>query len=60
MDPGLEAAFRYVERLLFGNEERPGLTLYDLERLVGYPARGEGPLSHTLPRTQALSGVGCG
>ncbi|GAA6731052.1 hypothetical protein YIM73518_08150 [Thermus brockianus] len=57
MDPGLEAAFRYVERLLFGNEERPGLTLYDLERLVGYPAKGEGPLSYTLPPTKSLSGV---
>ena len=57
MDPGLEAAFKHVERLLYGDSGRPGLTIYDLERLVGYPARGEGPLSHTLPRTQALSGV---
>ncbi|MCX7848697.1 hypothetical protein [Thermus sp.] len=57
MDPGLEAAFRYVERLLFGDMERPGLTLYDLERLVGYPAKGDGPLSYTLPRTKSLSGV---
>ncbi|GAB5602797.1 hypothetical protein FJNA_13220 [Thermus sp. FJN-A] len=57
MDPGLEAAFQYVERLLFGDVERPGLTLYDLERLVGYPAKGDGPLAYTLPRTQSLSGV---
>ncbi|TBH20851.1 hypothetical protein [Thermus thermamylovorans] len=55
--PGLAAAFRHVERLLFGDTERPGLTLYDLERLVGYPARGDGPLAYTLPRTKALSGV---
>jgi hypothetical protein len=40
MDPGLEAAFKYVERLLYGDSGRPGLTIYDLERLVGYPARG--------------------
>lgn len=65
MDPGrkvtptglIEAAFRYVERLLQGEENRPGLTLYDVERLVGYPVRGEGPLSYTLPPTQALPGV---
>ncbi|SDE48358.1 hypothetical protein SAMN04488243_10263 [Thermus arciformis] len=57
MDPGLEAAFRYVERFLFGDANRPGLTVYDVERLVGYPAKGEGPLSYTLPRAQALSGV---
>ncbi|WP_234554213.1 hypothetical protein [Thermus caliditerrae] len=65
MEPGLgqgssadlAAAFHYVERLLFGDMERPGLTLYDLERLVGYPAKGDGPLSYTLPRTKSLSGV---
>ena len=55
--PGLAAAFRYVESLLFGDLDRPGLTLYDLERLVGYPAKGEGPLAYTLPRTKSLSGV---
>ena len=53
----LAAAFRYVESLLFGDMERPGLTLYDLERLVGYPAKGEGPLTYTFPRTKSLSGV---
>lgn len=53
----LAAAFQYVERLLFGDLERPGLTLYDVERLVGYPAKGDGPLSYTLPRTASLSGV---
>ncbi len=57
MDQGLETAFKYLERLLYGDANRPGLTIYDLERLVGYPARGEGPLAYTLPRTQALSGV---
>lgn len=57
MDPGLEAAFLYVERLLYGDMERPGLTLYDLERLVGYPAKGDGPLAYALPRTQSLAGV---
>ncbi|WP_347240528.1 hypothetical protein [Thermus sp.] len=57
MDPGLEAAFRYVERLLFGDVSRPGLTIYDVERLVGYPAKGEGPLTYTFPRAKALSGV---
>ncbi|WP_117237881.1 hypothetical protein [Thermus sediminis] len=57
MDQGLEAAFKYLERLLYGDAKRPGLTIYDLERLVGYPARGEGPLAYTLPRNQALSGV---
>jgi ribosomal protein S27AE len=57
VDPGLEAAFRYVERLLFGDVDRPGLTLYDVERLVGYPAKGEGPLTYAFPRTKALSGV---
>ncbi|GGN03080.1 hypothetical protein GCM10007092_16860 [Thermus composti] len=57
MDQGLEAAFRYVERLLFGDETRPGLTLYDLERLVGYPFKGEGPLAYTLPRRKGLEGV---
>ncbi|WP_243030029.1 hypothetical protein [Thermus altitudinis] len=55
--PDLATAFRYVESLLFGDMERPGLTLYDLERLVGYPAKGEGPLTYTLPRTKSLSGV---
>lgn len=57
MDPDLEAAFLYVERLLYGDMERPGLTLYDLERLVGYPAKGDGPLAYALPRTQSLAGV---
>ncbi|MDM7325267.1 MAG: hypothetical protein P3W93_009900 [Thermus sp.] len=55
--PDLAAALRYVENLLFGDEKRPGLTLHDLERLVGYPFKGKGPLVYTLPRTQGLSGA---
>ena len=54
MDRDLEAAFRRVEELLFGGPSRPGLTLYDLQRLVGYPAKGKEPYVHTLP---ALPGV---
>jgi hypothetical protein len=57
MDPGLEAAFKYVERLLYGDSGRPGLTIYDLERLVGYPARGEGPLRGCRKRVVSLKGA---
>lgn len=54
MDRDPSAAFRRVEELLFGGPSRPGLTLYDLQRLVGYPAKGKEPYVHTLP---ALPGV---
>ncbi|WP_337843953.1 hypothetical protein [Thermus sp.] len=57
MDPGLQAAFRHVERLLMGDMAHPGLTLHELERLVGYPAKGPGPLSYTLPPSPELQGV---
>lgn len=57
MDEGLSRAFRYVESLLFGDSARPGLTRSELERLVGYPVKGDGPLSYTLPKVPELSGV---
>jgi len=57
MDQSLEAAFRYVERLLFGDKTRPGLTLHDLQRLVGYPAKGKGPYVHTLPAPRGVQAV---
>jgi len=54
---GLERAFRKVRLLLEGDERSPGLTRQDLERMVGYPERGEGPLSYTLPPQEGLEGV---
>jgi hypothetical protein len=57
MDEGLKRAFAHVERLLFGDGSRPGLTRSELERLVGYPVKGEGPLGYELPKTPELSGV---
>jgi len=54
---GLERAFNRVRLLLEGDEVTPGLTRDDLERMVGYPERGEGPLSYTLPRQEGLEGV---
>ncbi len=54
---GLERAFRKVRLLLEGDERTPGLTRQDLERMVGYPERGEGPLSYTLPPQEGLEGV---
>ncbi len=57
MDPGLDQAFRYLEALLLGREGRPGLSLAQLERLMGYPSKGEGPLSLTLPPRPELKGV---
>jgi len=54
---GLERAFRKVRLLLEGDESTPGLTRQDLERMVGYPERGEGPLSYTLPPQEGLEGV---
>jgi len=54
---GLERAFRKVRLLLEGDERSPGLTRQDLERMVGYPERGEGPLSYTLPPQEGFEGV---
>jgi len=56
-DSGLERAFRKVRLLLEGDERTPGLTRQDLERMVGYPERGQGPLSYTLPPQEGLEGV---
>lgn len=56
-DPGLERAFRKVRLILEGDERTPGLTRQDLERMVGYPERGQGPLSYTLPPQEGLEGV---
>ncbi len=57
MGEGLRRALEYVERLLFGDGSRPGLTRSELERLLGYPVKGDEPLTYTLPRTPELSGV---
>jgi hypothetical protein len=59
VDLGLEQAFAKVWAFLEGDLEHPGLTLYDLQNLVGYSSRvkPEGPLSYTMPPEQALSGV---
>jgi len=54
---GLERAFREVQLILKGNSRKRGLTRRDLERMVGYPERGEGPLSYTLPPQKGLEGV---
>ncbi|RIH81625.1 hypothetical protein Mlute_02746 [Meiothermus luteus] len=58
-DSGLERAFAKVRALLEGDFEHPGLTLYDLQNLVGYNSRvkTDGPLSYTLPPEPELSGV---
>ena len=56
-DIGLERAFEKVRAILEGDVEHPGLTRQDLERLVGYPERGEGPLAYTLPPQPGLEGV---
>ncbi|PZA08185.1 MULTISPECIES: hypothetical protein [unclassified Meiothermus] len=56
-DAGLDQAFDKVRSLLEGDLEHPGLTLYDLQQLVGYPEKGEGPLCYTLPRDPSLQGV---
>lgn len=57
VDTGLEQAFAKVRTLLEGDFEHPNLTLYDLQQLVGYPAKGDGPLSYALPNEGALAGV---
>lgn len=56
-DAGLEQAFAKIRSLLEGDFEHPGMTLFDLQELVGYPARGDGPLSFSLPQEPSLSGV---
>ncbi|MBI5812732.1 MAG: hypothetical protein HZB27_09285 [Meiothermus silvanus] len=56
-DAGLDQAFDKVRSLLEGDLEHPGLTLYDLRQLVGYPEKGEGPLCYTLPEDPSLRGV---
>lgn len=59
VDVGLEQAFAKVRAFLEGDFEHPGLTLYDLQNLVGYNSRikTDGPLSYTMPPEPALSGV---
>ncbi|HEU4743373.1 MAG TPA: hypothetical protein VFS50_17415 [Meiothermus sp.] len=57
IDAGLDQAFDKVRSLLEGDLEHPGLTLYDLRQMVGYPEKGEGPLSYTLPKDPSLHGV---
>jgi len=57
IDAGLEQAFAKVKALLEGDLDHPGLTLYDLQQLVGYPGRGDGPLTYTLPADGGLAGV---
>lgn len=51
VDVGLEQAFAKVRAFLEGDFEHPGLTLYDLQNLVGYNSRvkTDGPLSYTMP-----------
>jgi hypothetical protein len=59
VDTGLEQAFTKVRSFLEGDYEHPGLTLYDLQNLVGYSSRLklDGPLSYNMPPEQALLGV---
>jgi hypothetical protein len=60
VDVGLEQAFAKIRAFLEGDFEHPGLTLYDLQNLVGYSSRlkYDGPLSYTMPPDPALEGVG--
>lgn len=60
VDVGLEQAFNKVRAFLEGDYEHPGLTLYDLQNLVGFSSRlkQDGPLSYAMPPDKALSGVG--
>lgn len=60
VDVGLEQAFSKVRAFLEGDFEHPGLTIYDLQNLVGYSSRVkvDGPLSYTMPQEESLSGVG--
>jgi len=59
IDVGLEQAFAKVRAFLEGDFEHPGLTLYDLQNLVGYNSRvkTDGPLLYIMPPEPALSGV---
>ncbi|WP_018465425.1 hypothetical protein [Calidithermus timidus] len=57
VDAGLERAFEKVRAILEGDLEHPGLTLYDLQELVGFPGRSDGPLSYSLPKDSSLEGV---
>ena len=60
VDVGLEQAFAKIRAFLEGDFEHPGLTLYDLQNLVGYSSRlkYDGPLSYVMPQDSALDGVG--
>jgi hypothetical protein len=51
VDVGLEQAFAKVRAFLEGDFEHPGLTLYDLQNLVGFSSRlkQDGPLSYMMP-----------
>ena len=59
VDVGLEQAFAKVRAFLEGDFEHPGLTLYDLQNLVGFSSRlkQDGPLSYMMPPETSLAGV---